>query len=131
MANEIKCPKCGNPIDVENVISAELEHKFQERFQQKLQESLAGVEQEKLRMQEEQKLFEEKKKKENEMFQQRLQQEKQRMESEIQSSLRKSISADYDNQLRILDQQNISAERTGTQKPRRSTWHFRPKNVAG
>jgi hypothetical protein len=49
-------------------------------------------------------LFEEKRKKENELFQQRLQAEKQKLETEINQQLRKSIAADFENQLRLLQQ---------------------------
>jgi hypothetical protein len=55
-------------------------------------------------------LFEEKKKKENELFAQKLQQEKLKMETEIQEQLRKSISADYENKLRLLQNNNNDNE---------------------
>lgn len=110
MASEIKCPKCGTLIDVENVISSEMELKYQEKYQRQEEGLHAKMEEERKRFQEEQKLFEEKKRKENELFAQRLQQEKQKMESELQVNLRKSIAADFDTQLKLLEQTNKDNE---------------------
>jgi hypothetical protein len=36
MNNDIKCPNCGEMFDVENVIAIELEKKFQQDYQDKL-----------------------------------------------------------------------------------------------
>ena len=84
MANDIKCPNCGNVFDVENVIAADIEQKLQKQYQDKLQLSLNKVEEEKRKLEIDQLQFEEKKKKENEIFSQKLQQEKLKLETEIQ-----------------------------------------------
>lgn len=110
MATEIKCPNCGTSFDVENVIAADIEQKLQQRYQDKLQQSLNKVEEDKKRLLAEQALFEEKKKNENEIFAQKLQQEKLKMETELQEQLRKSIAADYENQLRLLQENKSDTE---------------------
>lgn len=110
MANDIKCPNCGNVFDVENVLAADIEQKYNQQYQQKLTESLGKVEEEKKKLAAEQTSFEEKKKRENEIFTQKLQQEKQKMETEIQEQLRKSISADFENKLRLLENNNNENE---------------------
>lgn len=110
MANDIKCPNCGHSFDVENVLTADIEQKLQQQYQEKLQQSLGKVEDEKKKLEVEQCLFEEKKKKENEIFAQKIQQEKIKLESEIQEQLRKSISADFENRLKLLQQNNAEAE---------------------
>jgi hypothetical protein len=110
MANDIKCPNCGHVFDVENVLAADIEQKFQQQYQDKLKQSLTRVEEDKRKLEADQQLFEEKKKQENELFTQRIQKERQRLETEIQEQLRKSISSDYENQLRILQQNNNDAE---------------------
>lgn len=104
MATHIKCPNCATVFDVENVLSADVEQKLKQRYEKQLQESLSQINNEKKKLEEDQKSFEEKKKKENELFQQKLQQEKLKLESEIQQQLRKTITADYENQLRLLKQ---------------------------
>ncbi len=110
MANDIKCPNCGTIIDVENVLAADIEQKLQHQYQDKLQQSLTKIEEEKRKLIADQAQFEEKKKNENEIFAQKLQQEKQKLETEIQEQLRKSISADFENKLRMLENNNAETE---------------------
>ncbi|MEI2749616.1 MAG: DUF2130 domain-containing protein [Ferruginibacter sp.] len=110
MTNDIKCPNCGTIFDVENVLSADIEKKIQQQYQDKLNESLSRIEEDKKRLEAEQKLFEEKKKNENEIFAQKLQAEKTRLETELQTQLRKSIAADFENQLKLLQQNNADNE---------------------
>ena len=68
MTNNIKCPNCGNVFDVEDVLSADIEKKYQQEFQEKLNASLIKVELEKNALEDERIKFEETKKKENEIF---------------------------------------------------------------
>ena len=110
MANNIKCPNCGNVFDVENVLAADIEIKYQQQYQERLNQSLGKIEADKKRLEEEQQQFEEKKKRENEIFSQKLQQEKLKLETEIQEQLRKSISSDYENRMRLLEDSNKDNE---------------------
>ena len=110
MANNIKCPNCGHVFDVENVLAADMEQKYQQQYKDKLNQSLSRVEEDKKQLATEQQQFEEKKKKENEIFAQKIQQEKLKLETEIQEQLRKSISADYENKLRLLQNSNNDNE---------------------
>lgn len=110
MANNIKCPNCGHVFDVENVLAADIEQKYQQQYKDKLNQSLSKVEEDKKQLAADQQQFEEKKKKENEIFAQKLQQEKLKLETEIQEQVRKSISADYENKLRLLQNSNNDNE---------------------
>jgi hypothetical protein len=102
MATNIKCPNCFTAIDVEDVLSADAEQKIKQQYEKQLQQSLAQISAEKQKLEEEYKTFEEKRKNQNEIFQQKLQTEKLKMEAELQQQLRKSIAGDYENQLRLL-----------------------------
>src|SRR5215213_3760639 len=104
MPTHIKCPNCATVFDVEDVLSADVEQKFKEKYERQLQDSLSKVNEDKKKLEEDQKAFDEKRKKENELFQQKLQQEKQKLEVELQQQLRKSISEDFENQLKVLKQ---------------------------
>jgi len=110
MPTDVKCPHCGNKFDVEGVMAGELEQRFKKEYENKLQQSLGSVEAEKNVLKEEQRLFEEKKRRENELFAQKVIQEKQKMEAEIQERMRKSISSDFENQLKMLEQNNKETE---------------------
>ncbi len=110
MANNIKCPNCAHVFDVENVLAADIEQKYQQEYQRKLSLSLGKIDEDKKKLEAAEQLFEEKKKQENELFAQKLQKEKQKLETEIQEQLRKSISSDYENQLRLLKENNSDVE---------------------
>src|SRR5882724_93780 len=110
MGANIKCPNCGHAIDVEGAITVELEQHLQKEYDSKFQQSLKNFEQKRIALREEQRLFEEKKQKENELFAQKVIKEKQKMEAEIAEKLRKSISSDFENQLRILEENNKDNE---------------------
>ena len=110
MATKIKCPSCATVFDVEDVLSADAEQRLKQEYENKFQQSLLQINADKKKLEEEQKSFEEKKKTENELFQKRVQQEKEKLQTEIQQQLRKSISEDYENQLRLLTQSNNDNE---------------------
>ena len=110
MANNIKCPNCGHVFDVENVLAADIELKFQQQYKTKLNDSLQKVEEDKKRLDIDKLQFDEKKKKENEIFATKLQQEKLRLETEIQEQVTKSVAADFENKLRILQNNNNDNE---------------------
>jgi hypothetical protein len=110
MANNIKCPKCGHEFDVENVIAADMEQKYKQQYQIQLQQSLAGIEEDRIKLQESLQKFEETKKKENEIFAQKIQQERLKIESDLKEQITKSTAADYENQLRMLENNNKDNE---------------------
>jgi hypothetical protein len=113
MATHIKCPQCSHAFDVEEVLSSDVEQKLKQQYEKKLQLSLSQIDNERKRLEAQQVEFEEKRKKQNEIFQERLAQEREKMEkqavlekekmqAEMQQQIRKSIAADFENQLRIL-----------------------------
>lgn len=110
MQSDIKCPNCGHEFDIENVLSAELEQKYQKEFQEKLNSSLQNIEEEKKRLVEEQKQFEEKRKRENEIFAQKLAQEKLRITTEVQETVKKDIANEYENRLKLLQEADKEKE---------------------
>jgi len=109
-SNNIKCPNCATEFDVQDVLSAEVEQKIRQQYEKQMQQSIAQVNAEKKKLENDQKDFEDKRKKENELFQQKLQQEKQKLETELQQQIRKSIASDFENQLRLLRQSAEESE---------------------
>jgi len=130
MPTNIKCPRCSNEFDVEQVLSSDVEQKIKLQYDKKLQQSLLQLDGERKKLAEQEAAFEEKRKQTNELFQQKLQQEKQKLEAqakadsqkleaELQLQIRKSIAQDYENQLRILKESDREKEeklRTAQQK---------------
>lgn len=110
MATHIKCPNCATVFDVENVLSNEAEQKIKLQYEQKWNQSQEKIGADRKKLEEDLRVFEERKKAENELFQKRLQQEKQKMETELQQQLRKTIAGDFENKLKLLTQNNEEIE---------------------
>ncbi|MCB9033681.1 MAG: DUF2130 domain-containing protein [Chitinophagales bacterium] len=85
MSEKITCPNCGTKIDIDAVLSHQAEEKYKKAFQEKELALLA-----------EKKSFEEKKAKENELFQERLQkqvlEESKKIELKTQQELEEKYS---------------------------------------
>ncbi|CAN5251880.1 DUF2130 domain-containing protein [soil metagenome] len=104
MSTLITCPNCKSEFAPEDAIAKVLEKQFESKLlkeKQALSEQFSARQAELEKQQQE---FEEKKRIENELFVQRIQKERQKIESEVQQQLRKSISNDYENQLKLLEQ---------------------------
>lgn len=69
---QIKCPNCGTEIDVTNILSHQLEAEFQAKFQEQLAQERTKMESQLDLLREEKLAFEENKKRENELFQEKL-----------------------------------------------------------
>lgn len=110
MATSIKCPNCATNLDVENMLSADAEEKLKRQYEQKLQQSLSRLDAERKDLAQEQKLFEERRRQQDDLFNQKLAQEKQKMAGELQQQLRKTIASDYDNELKLLRQNLLENE---------------------
>ena len=104
MSTPITCPHCRTLFDLENVLTEDMERSLKQQYEQKHQESMQRLAREQAALQEQQRVFEEKKNRENELFQQRLDKERQKMQEALQQQLRKSIAGDYENKLKILEQ---------------------------
>ncbi len=89
--NQVKCPNCGTSIDVQDVLSHQLEEEFKKKYTAQLAEEKKKYEKgfEQLNQQKED--FEKKKQKENELFQERfnikLKEEKLLIEKQLKAKL--------------------------------------------
>ncbi len=110
MNNNITCPNCGNTFDVENVIAADLEQKIKKDYQEKWKESQEKIAIEKNKLATEVEAFEEKKKRENQLFQERLNQEKSKIHSELSEQLKSSLAKDFEEKLQSLESSNKEQE---------------------
>ncbi len=85
MATEIKCPNCGHSFEPNDAIRDEV--------QRELRSQAADWQ-----------------KKKTEEFQTKLEEEKKRMQQQMEESIRKNISADYENKLLMLEKNNTENE---------------------
>ncbi|MEO6838950.1 MAG: DUF2130 domain-containing protein [Ginsengibacter sp.] len=110
MPTLITCPNCKHEFAPEDAIAKSLEKEYQEKFNNDRQKLVKQFSDQQKTLDDQQKEFEKKKEKENELFAERMQKEKLRMETELQEKLRKSISSDFENQLKILQESSKDNE---------------------
>lgn len=96
---QIKCPNCGTDIDVNDILSHQLEDKFKQQFNAQLAEQRIEFEKKQEILAQEKLAFEEKKQKENELFQEKfdakLKTEKQILEQKIKSKLQEEQAEQF------------------------------------
>ncbi len=103
MATEVKCPGCGTVFPLEEAMT--------EEYKKDLREKMLSFT--KLKEDEYQRKLEEFSKKEQQQqvkFDQKLVEEKLRLQQNIEETLRKTISADFENKLQMLESTNKQAE---------------------
>jgi hypothetical protein len=103
MATDIKCPKCGHQFDIEDAVSEEYKKELREQmvaYKKQREEEFAKRERELLQLAQV---------KEQE-YAKKLQEEKVKLQQSLEENLRKSIGADYENQLNLLTQNNKDNE---------------------
>ena len=110
MASDIKCLSCGNVFDVEEVIASDLEEKLKKEYASKFQQSLNTLTEDRKKFNQDLAIFEEKKKRENQLFQQRLIHEKQKLQADLQQQLTRTIGSEFEHKLRLLEQHNYDQE---------------------
>jgi hypothetical protein len=102
---QIKCPNCGTEIDVTNILSHQLETELQAKFQEELNSERSKMNAFMDNLRDEKLAFEEKKKRENELFHDRL--EKSMMEERIklEEKLKLKISQEQMAQFEALQKE--------------------------
>jgi hypothetical protein len=103
MPTDIKCPKCGHQFPMEEAVSEEYKKALRaemQAYKEKKDSELAKRENEYASMSA---------KKETE-FSQKLQQEKLQLQQSLETSLRKTIATDFENKVKLLEQNNQDNE---------------------
>src|SRR3970040_189802 len=102
MKNEtqIKCPNCGTLIDVQDILSHQLEEEIKQKYQSQIAEEKKKYAAEFEGLNKAKEEFEKKKKQENELFQERLEtqlkQEKRAIEEKVKAKLKEEQSEQFD-----------------------------------
>jgi hypothetical protein len=114
MKEEIRCPHCGNTFNAENALSAHLEEKIKKEYQEKLHRFTADMSakqnafQEQIQVFQAQKeKFEETKKQENEVFQERLSQRLKEEALKIEQKVKEELNEQSKVQLQVLQAENV------------------------
>jgi len=96
MATEVKCPSCGYGFPIEEVMTEE----YKKELRIKMQAFTKQKEDEYRRKEEE---FAQKQRQNELEFEKRLIAEKKQLQQSMEDSLRRTISSDYENQLRLME----------------------------
>lgn len=96
---QIKCPNCGTSIDVQDILSHQLEDEIKQKYQSQIAAEKKKYEAEQEKLKREKLDFEQKKKQENELFQERLdkqlKEERRSIEEKIKSKLQEEQSEQF------------------------------------
>lgn len=107
MANQssIKCPNCGTPIDVNDILKHELEESIREEFQQKANTQAKELAAKNEELEKAKAEFEAKKKQENEMFAERLDKETKAAKKEITEKLKAKLEEESKDRLAEMEKE--------------------------
>ncbi|MFD1256422.1 DUF2130 domain-containing protein [Mucilaginibacter terrae] len=96
MATEVKCPNCSHSFPIEEVMTEEYKKQLRKQMQQYTQQK-----EDEFRKKEEE--FATKQRQQQHQFEVRLNEEKRELQQSMEESLRRSIQADVENQMRMLE----------------------------
>ena len=101
----IKCPNCGTSIDVQDILSHQLEDKFKQQYQEQLQTEKKKFAAEFDTLNQEKANFEEKKKQENELFRERLEKQLREDRKGIEEKLKLKLAEEQSDQFQTLQKE--------------------------
>lgn len=104
-SNQIYCPNCNTPIDVQDVLAHQVEQEVKMKIQGEVARQRKEIESKELELQEKQRLFDEAKKKENELFQQRLNDQLQKAKAEERAKIKQQLEQEQAEQFQVLQKE--------------------------
>lgn len=114
MSTEIKCPSCNHIFPLEAAITEDLKQGMRQEMlsykKQKEEEFLKKSQAFEIQKKQQEELYNTQKKQQELAFEQKLAQEKAALQTSMAENLRKTISADFENKLKMLDDANKENE---------------------
>jgi hypothetical protein len=109
--NHIKCPNCGTQIDVNDLLSHQLEEEIRQKYQAQLSEEKQKFQTQMDALNVAKEEFEKRKQKENELFQERLDKQLKEERIAIENKLKTKLSEEQAEQFKLLqDELNQKSE---------------------
>jgi len=102
---KIKCPDCGASIDVQDILAHQLEEEIKQKYQSQLADENKRFEQEQIKLNKEKEAFEQKKKQENELFQERLEKQLKEDKKAIEEKLKIKFQEEQSEQFQLLQKE--------------------------
>lgn len=109
--SHIKCPNCGTDIDVNDILTHQLEEEIRQKYQAQLAEEKQKYQKEKDALNSEKEEFEKQKKQEKVLFEERLEKQLKEERIAIESKLKSKLSEEQAEQFKLLqDELNQKSE---------------------
>jgi hypothetical protein len=103
--NQIKCPNCGTSIDVQDILAHQLEDEIKQKYQAQLAKEKNEYEEEQTKLEQAKLAFEQKKKQENELFQDRLEKQLKEDRKAIEDKVKRKLTEEQEEQFKSLQQE--------------------------
>ena len=109
--SHIKCPNCGTDINVNNILSHQLEEEIRQKYQAQLTEEKQKYQKEKDALNNEKEEFEQQKKQDKALFEERLEKQLKEERIAIETKLKSKLSEEQADQFKLLqDELNQKSE---------------------
>ena len=109
--SHIKCPNCGTDINVNNILSHQLEEEIRQKYQAQLTEEKQKYQKEKDALNNEKEVFEQQKKQDKALFEERLEKQLKEERIAIETKLKSKLSEEQADQFKLLqDELNQKSE---------------------
>jgi hypothetical protein len=103
--SHIKCPNCGTDINVNNILSHQLEEEIRQKYQAQLTEEKQKYQKEKDALNNEKEEFEKQKKQDKAVFEERLEKQLKEERIAIESKLKTKLSEEQADQFKLLQEE--------------------------
>lgn len=103
--NQIKCPNCSTSVDVQDILSHQLEEEIKQKYQAQINQEKKKHDTAQEQLRQEKLNFEQKKKRENELFQERLESQLKADKKEIEIRLKQKLKGEQEEQFEALQKE--------------------------
>ena len=101
-STQIKCPNCGTSIDVQDILAHQLEDEIKRKYQQQIAEERKKHELQEMDLAKAKEDFEDKKRKENELFQERLERQVKEQSKAAEEKIKRKLASEQEERSLML-----------------------------
>ncbi|HEY0611859.1 MAG TPA: DUF2130 domain-containing protein [Chitinophaga sp.] len=110
MGTSITCPNCKHQFVMEDAFAADIEKEMRGKLESEWRKRMEGLQAEKQQLAQQRQQVEQQRQIQEEELNKRLLSEKEKLHASLTENIRKNLSADFENQLRMLQQTNQEQE---------------------
>src|ERR1044072_543771 len=110
MGTSITCPNCKHQFVMEDAFAADIEKEMRGKLESEWHKRMEGLQAEKQQLAQQRQQVEQQRQIQEEKLNKRLLSEKEKLHASLSENIRKNLSADFENQVRMLQQTNQEQE---------------------